>query len=140
MSLLAATLLLAGSTAVADAHHDRFDHAGGVVDVTYRATLVPHMRQVGAVSAPGRPATLHCRWQARVTVERQARHASGRSAGRRIEAPALASGSRPGWCTGQAEAIRAQVAAAGGRMRAHLVEVAARDRAVLVAELEQEQG
>ncbi len=140
MSLIIAAALLAAPQATTHLHHERFDHAGAAVEATYRGTLRTDMRQVGAVSAPGRPATLRCRWHARVAVDRYARHAAGHVAARRIEAPALLSGTRPGWCAGQRAAIHAEVAAAGERMRAHLVEVAARDRRDLIADLERIQG
>ncbi|SEL32724.1 hypothetical protein SAMN05216382_1803 [Sphingomonas palmae] len=140
MSLLFAAILLAASDAVLLTHHEQFDHAGARVEVTYRGQMRAELRQVGSVSAPGRPQTLRCRWQARVTVDRHARHRGG-VVTRRIEAPAGLSGTRPGWCAGQTKAIQAEMAAATGeRMRAHLVEVAARDRAALIAELGQMQG
>ena len=141
MSPLLAAVLLAVPGTAAFSHHERFEHAGAGVEASYRGLLRAEMRQVGSVSAPGRPATLRCRWQARVTVERHARHADGGIVTRRIEAPALLSGTRPGWCAGQAAALQAEMASAGPeRMRAHLVEVAARDRATLVAELERTRG
>lgn len=139
MSLIIA-VLLAAPQAATHLHHERFDHVGAGVEATYRGTLRTEMRQVGAVSAPGRPATLRCRWHARVTVDRHARHAAGHVVARRIEAPALLSGTRPGWCAGQRAAIHAEVAAAGERIRAHLVKVAARDRRDLIADLERIQG
>lgn len=140
MSPIIAAALLAASPAAAHLHHERFEHAGTAVEATYQGTMHTEMRQVGAVSAPGRPATLRCRWHARVAVDRYARHAAGHIAARRIEAPALLSGTRPGWCAGQRAAIHAEVAAAGERMRAHLVEVAARDRRDLIADLERIEG
>jgi len=62
MSLVIAAALLATPEAAAHLHHERFNHAGAGVEATYRGTLRTDMRQVGAVSAPGRPATLRCRW------------------------------------------------------------------------------
>lgn len=138
--LIIAAALLAAPVAAADTHTEQFNHNGGRVHVTYRGEMAPELRQVGAASAPGRPTTLQCRWQARVTVERTARAAAGHIATRRIDAPALVTGQRPGWCDAQAAAIGAEVAAASDRMRGHLVEVANRDRGVLVAELEQARG
>jgi hypothetical protein len=138
LTLIAAALLAA--PAAADTHHEQFDHGGARVHVTYHGQLTPELRQVGAASAPGGPATLRCRWQARVIVERSARADAGHVATRRIDAPVLVTGHRPGWCDTQAAAIGAEVAAASDRLRAHLVEVARRDRGVLVAELEQARG
>ncbi|WP_294192221.1 hypothetical protein [uncultured Sphingomonas sp.] len=141
MSPLFAVLLLAAPDAVVLTHHERFDHAGARVEATYRGQMHAEMRQVGSVSAPGRPSTLRCRWQARVMVDRHARHSGGSVVTRRIEAPVGLSGTRPGWCAGQTKSIRAEVAkATGERMRAHLIEVAARDRAALIVELGQIQG
>ena len=137
LTLIAAALLAAPA---ADMHHEQFDHGGARVHVTYHGQLMPELRQVGAASAPGRPATLQCRWQARVTVERSARAIAGHVATRRIDVPVLVAGHRPGWCDTQAAAIGAEVAAASDRLRVHLVEVARRDRGVLVAELEQARG
>ncbi len=63
---------------------------------------------------------------------------SGGVVTRRIEAPARLSGTRPGWCESQTKGIHADIAkATGERMRVHLVQVVARDRAALIAELGQ---
>ncbi len=140
MSIIIAAALLAAPADAALVHHERFDHAGAPVEVTYRGAVSADVRQVGTVSAPGRPATLHCRWQTRVTVERHARRGDDHVATRQIETSVPPGGTRPGWCSTQRAAIEAEVAAAGERLREHLAGVAMRDRPALIAELEQIRG
>ena len=136
MSIIIAAGLLLGSPFVDEAHQVQLDHRGQRVDVTYRHEVSVRHEQVGAAGAPGRPATLRCRWNAAIDVHREARHAAGHVVTRRISADAPVSGSRPGWCAGQRDAIARDVAAASGRVREHLMAVAARDQDAVLAELD----
>ncbi|MEH3120585.1 MAG: hypothetical protein PGN16_01195 [Sphingomonas phyllosphaerae] len=118
------------------AHRVQLDHRGQQVDVTYRSAVDVTHKQVGAVGAPGRPSALRCAWTASVDVHREARHAAGHVMARTISAEAPLTGSRPGWCATQRHAIAQDVAARSGKVRDHLLAVAARDQDALVAELD----
>lgn len=118
------------------AHRVQMDHRGQRVDVTYRSEVDVAHKQVGAVGAPGRPSALRCAWTASVDVHREARHAAGHVMARTISADAPLTGSRPGWCDTQRDAIAQDVAARSGKVRDHLLAVAARDQDALVAELD----
>lgn len=122
------------TAAAPDASHQvQLDHRGQRVDVTYRGDVGVTHRQVGA---PGRPSALRCAWQASVAVQREARHPAGHVLARTVSAEKPLTGSRPGWCSTQKDAIAQDVAARSGTMREHLLAVAARDQDSLVAELD----
>ncbi|MEH3047003.1 hypothetical protein [Sphingomonas adhaesiva] len=140
MSFIIAAGLLLGSPVASDTHQVQLDHRGQRVDVTYRHDVTVRHQQVGAAGAPGRPTTLRCRWDAAVDVHREARHAAGHVMTRRISAEAPVSGSRPGWCAGQRDAIARDVAAASDKVRDHLMAVAARDQDAVLAELDAVHG
>ncbi|KTT72843.1 hypothetical protein NS334_08340 [Sphingomonas endophytica] len=125
-----------GSPVAAEPHRVQLDHRGQRVDVTYRSDVDVTHKQVGAVGAPGRPSALRCAWTASVNVHREARHAAGHVVARTISSEAPLTGSRPGWCATQGDAIAQDVAAKSGRVRDHLLAVAARDQDALVAELD----
>ena len=114
------------------AHQVQLDHRGQRVDVTHR--------QIGAVGAPGRPSALRCAWQASVAVQREARHPAGHVLARTVSAEQPLTGSRPGWCATQKDAIARDVAARSDTVREHLLAVAARDQDALVAELDAAHG
>lgn len=118
------------------AHRVQMDHRGQQVDVTYRSAVDVTHKQIGAVGAPGRPSALRCAWNASVDVHREARHAAGHVMARTISADTALTGSRPGWCATQRDAIAQDVAARSGKVRDHLLAVAARDQDHLVAELD----
>ncbi len=128
--------LLLGTPIAAEAHRVQIDHRGQSVDVTYRSAVDVSHKQVGAVGAPGRPTALRCAWTAAVDVHREARHAAGHVMTRTISAAAPLTGSRPGWCDTQRDAIAQDVAAKSGKVRDHLLAVAERDQDALVAELD----
>ncbi|MBW6528299.1 hypothetical protein KZ813_15770 [Sphingomonas sp. RHCKR7] len=125
------------TAAAPDASHQvQLDHRGQRVDVTYRGDVGVTHRQLGAVGAPGRPSALRCAWQASIAVRREARHPAGHVLARTVSAVKPLTGSRPGWCATQRDAIARDVAARGGALREHLLAVAARDQDSLVAELD----
>lgn len=128
--------LLLGSPVADEAHRMQIDHRGQKVDVTYRSAVDVSHKQVGAVGAPGRPSALRCAWTASVDVHREARHAAGHVVARTISAETPLTGSRPGWCDTQRDAIAQEVATKSGKVREHLMAVAARDQNALVAELD----
>ena len=133
---LAAGLAIAAGPAGATEHRVRVEHRGGAVDAVYRADVAIDHRQVGAVGPGGRPSTLRCVWSAGVTVEREARHGSGRVMTRAIRRDDVAQGSRHGWCDGQRDAIAKDVAARTDRVRDAMLAAAEEDRSVLRAELD----
>ncbi len=128
--------LLLGTPIADDAHRVQLDHRGQRVDVTYRSAVDVRHKQLGAVGAPGRPSALRCAWSASVDVHREARHPAGHVMTRTISAQAPLTGSRPGWCDTQRDAIAQDVAARSGAVRDHLLAVATRDQDALVAELD----
>lgn len=128
--------LLLGTPIAEEAHRVQMDHRGQQVDVTYRSAVDVRHKQVGAVGAPGRPSALRCAWTASVDVHREARHAAGHVLTRRISADAPISGTRPGWCDAQRGAIAQEIAAKTGEVREHLLAVAERDQAAMLAELD----
>lgn len=130
--LLVAGLLLGGI----EAHRVQIDHRGDAVEAVYRGDIAVEHRQVGAATGPGRANTLRCHWSATINVQREARHPAGHILSRSIAGEAPVGGSRPGWCEGQRAAIADEVARRADRLRDHMIDVAARDREILVAELE----
>lgn len=141
MMTLFALALAAAAPAVAEpaagiAHVERVDHASGPVDARYRLDLDVRHRQVGAVSPGGRPGSLRCVWQADLVVDRTAARADGSVLRRSLRHDAMISGSRPGWCTAQREAIGREVAARSNAMQEQMIELARRDIDALRAELD----
>ncbi|MHA6719126.1 hypothetical protein ACX40Y_06695 [Sphingomonas sp. RS6] len=140
MTLLSLALI-AGAATVAEpasgiAHVERLDHASGTVDARYRLDLDISHRQIGAVAPGGRAGTLRCVWQADLIVDRTAARADGSVLRRNVRHDAMMSGSRPGWCTAQREAIRREVAARSNAMQEQMIELARRDIDALRAELD----
>lgn len=134
-----AAAALAGPGAAME-HRVRIDHASGTTDVQYRGDVDIVHRQVGAVAPGGRASTLGCRWKAKVTVTREARHASGSLMTRSIEGARAIEGTRAGWCGDQRDAIAQEVAQRVDAMRDHLLATAAEDHPVLMAEIERLHG
>ena len=127
--------LLLGSPQ-AEAHRIEIDHRGQRVEVTYQGAADVSHKQSGTVGAAGRASTLRCAWRANVSVAREARSAAGHVLARSITAEAPIVGSRPGWCSGQRDAIAQEVAARRGEVREHVLTVAERDREILALELD----
>ncbi|MFW2851297.1 hypothetical protein ACM61V_05165 [Sphingomonas sp. TX0543] len=133
--LLVAGMLLGGMEGI-EAHRVTLDHSAGAVEAVYRGAVDVAHRQLGTVAGAGRASTLRCHWSAMVRVEREARHPAGHLLSRSIASEAPLSGSRAGWCEGQRGAIVDEVARRADRLRDHVIDVAARDREVLLAELD----
>lgn len=117
-------------------HRVRIDHASGPVDAHYRSTVKVATKQVGTAAGPGKMSTLACTWRADVTVEREARNASGSVMRRSIASDGVIEGRRAGWCSTHRDSIDAEVARHGETLRGHLVEVARDDHKVLNGELD----
>ncbi len=137
-----AGLVLGGIAAAAPAaeHKVRVDHHSGAIDAHYRAGVTIAHRQVGAAGPGGRASTLRCQWSAGVTIDREARHASGTTMLRTISRDDVVEGSRPGWCDGQRRAIAEEVARRTDAVRDHMMAVAAEDHGVLRAEADRLHG
>ncbi|KQN25185.1 hypothetical protein ASE86_02695 [Sphingomonas sp. Leaf33] len=134
--LVGSAAMTAGSTDIAHRHSARIDHHRGAIDAQYSGRVGVVYKQVGAVT-PGRvPSSLRCQWQARLIVERDARHASGATMTRTMVRDRALTGSRPGWCSGAKAAIARDVAAHDAALRAHLLALAADDHDVLTAEID----
>lgn len=136
MGIFVAGLLLGIASTNPMTHDVRLDHRSGAVSARYDGHVAVTHRQVGSVSAPGRPSSLRCRWSANIVVDRSARHASGSSFNRSIRRDAVVEGVRPGWCGAQRAAIARDVASQSETMRRHMLAVHAEDRTVLLAEID----
>lgn len=132
---LMAGMLLGGMEGI-EAHRVTVDHANGAIEAVYRGAVDVRHRQVGSVAGAGRGGGLRCEWSATVNVQREARHPAGHLLSRNIAGETAASGSRAGWCEGQHAAIADEVARRADRLRGHVIDVAARNREILVAELD----
>jgi hypothetical protein len=117
-------------------HRVRIDHGAGPVEAHYRTQVNIRHKQVGTMTKPGTPSTLRCAWRADVRVMREARHGSGSVLARTHDSQTVLSGTRPGGCNTSRDSIAREVATRGEALRAHLIEVAERDRGVLHAELD----
>lgn len=136
MSSLIIAALMLGSPIVHE-HQTTLDHRGHRVAVTYRASHDIEHRQVGSVAPAGRPGGLRCAWTVRTVATREAVSGAGHVVSRTLVHDAGLTGSRAGWCDGHRETIAAEVAQrAGPTARAHLEQLAERDRATLVADLD----
>lgn len=140
VELVAGLLLGSAVPAPMLEHRVAVPHAAGQIDARYRGQLVVSHRQVGSVSAPGRPSTLRCRWEASLAVERQGLHASGSAVMRSLRRDGVAKGSRPGWCETSRAAIEQEVAARSEDWQRHMLALAEEDRADLLAEIERLDG
>lgn len=141
--VLSAALLLGLAPAATGAqvdHTTRVDHHSGPVTAQYRGQVDIHHKQVGIVAPGGRASTLRCDWSARLTVDRKATAASGRTMHRTfVSEPAIA-GSRIGWCSTHREAISREVAARANDFDRSLQAVALEDHDMLRAELDRVHG
>lgn len=139
--LLVAGLMLGSSTpSLGLEHRIELPHASGTVAAHYRGDVIVRERQIGAAGAPGRPSTLRCQWEASLTVERQAHHASGSAVMRSLRRDAVAKGSRTGWCGASRDAIDQEVAARADEWQRHMVAMAEADRTDLLAEIDRLHG
>jgi hypothetical protein len=136
MSYLALALSAALSTAGPAAHEVSIDHRDAVYQVTYRPQVETRMKTVG-LSAGTRPSSERCRWTMAVQVERQIRR-QGQPAGidRLLPDAHLIRGERAGSCAHGRDAIAAEQVARTEQLRAHVAQVAAADRATVLADID----
>lgn len=131
-------LIAAAAAGAAHSHSVTLDHAGAPVALRYQATTSIAHRQIGAAGVPGRPSSQRCLWTATVAVDRSAERGGVTvpALSRRVSAAERLEGSRPGSCTQARKAVAREVADRAAPIRDHLIEVAERDRAAVLAELE----
>jgi len=135
---LAGAVLAASVAAPAFAleHDVVIDHAAGPIAAGYRGTVTIDTKQIGSVGAAGRPSSLRCQWSASLNVERVAKVGSALSSRRTLSSADVTSGSMPGWCPTNPEAIDKLVDARDARLRAAMLALVEQDHAALVAEAE----
>jgi len=121
------------AAAVAATHSVQLDHAGAAVAAHYSARTEIETRTIGA-HTPNRVDGRRCQWTATVIVERRLGQAP--ASARTLSTDRRISGSEAGACTPMSEAAARQVAGRADAIRAHLLAVAERDRAPLLAELD----
>lgn len=120
--------------AAAATHNVRIHHAGSPVDALYTARADVETRTIGA-AMPNRTDMRRCLWTATLIVERQL--GGNPATPRLISRDRHLSGSRSGACSdGMARSIEQEVASRKDMIHAHLMAVAQRDHAPLLAELD----
>lgn len=138
--MMIATVLatLSAATAAGNTHMTTIEHGGAPLTVAYQADLDISHRQIGGLAPPGRQSSLRCLWTADVAVDRQVRRDGVvvPALSRRVSTREHLTGSRPGSCEQARAGIAREVAARGRTVRDHLAEVAERDRAAILAEIE----
>jgi len=125
------SLVLATIAATMMSHSISIEHRGAPVEAIYSAQTNIRTKTIGA-HTPNRMDTRRCRWTATVTVER--RLANGPALARILPGEHELSGSLPGECA--PDRVDREVARRDDGIRAHLVAMADRDRAPLLAELD----
>lgn len=133
--------LVAVSAAGDPSHHHRttIDHRGTALAVEYRAAIKLGTRQIG-MAPPTRMSVVRCTWTARVSVERHMAGNGNPLPIRLVSNELELEGSQPGTCAGAKKAIDRAVAQRGEEIRGHVLAMAERDRASLLAELEAASG
>lgn len=128
------SLTLIALAAAAATHHVQIHHAGSPVDAVYTARADIQTRTIGA-TVPNRTDMRRCLWTATVIVERQL--GGNPATPRVISNDKELSGSRAGACSeGKTRSIEQEVAGRKDVIHSHLMAVAQRDHAPLLAELD----
>ncbi|WP_181443443.1 hypothetical protein [Porphyrobacter sp. YT40] len=135
--VLAGLLGAACAMPAAALEHDVvIDHADGPIAADYKGSVTIETKQVGTVGVAGRPSTLRCRWTATLNVERVAQVGETLRSQRTLTSDDVASGSRPGWCESNAEAIDRLVDSRRDSFRAAMLALVDQDRSAILAEAE----
>lgn len=124
---------LVAMAAAAATHSVQIDHAGTAVKATYSARVDISAKTIGA-KTPNRMDMQRCQWTATVIVDRSLDH--GPALARTVSDDKRFSGSEHGACTPDRKSGERNLAQHEAAIRDHLVSVAERDRATLVAELD----
>lgn len=126
--------LAAASPALALQHEVVIDHAAGPIAADYRGSVTIETRQVGTAGAAGRPSTLSCQWTATLNVERVAKVGNVLNSRRTLTSDDVATGSKPGWCPSNPDALDKLVDARSDKVQGALLALVDKDRAALLAE------
>lgn len=126
-------VLAAAAAAPAATHSVQIDHGGTPVQATYSARAEFRTKTVGA-KTPNRMDAQRCQWTATIVVDRALSH--GPALTRTVSSDKEFSGSEHGACTANRKAGERNIAQHEGKIRDHLITVAERDRAPLLAELD----
>ncbi len=124
---------LVAMAAAAATHSVQIDHGGTPVRATYSARVDITTKTVGA-KTPNRIDMQRCQWTATVIVDRALDH--GPALARTVSSDKRFSGSEHGACTPGRQSGERNLAQHESAIREHLMTVAERDRAPLVAELD----
>ncbi len=124
---------LVAMAAAAATHSVQIDHGGTPVRATYSARVDISTKTVGA-KTPNRIDMQRCQWTATVIVDRALDH--GPALARTVSSDKRFSGSEHGACTPGRQSGERNLAQHESAIREHLMTVAERDRAPLVAELD----
>ncbi len=125
-----------GTPALALEHEVTIEHAAGPIAADYKGSVTVETTQVGTAGVAGRPSTLACRWTATLNVERVATVGESLQSRRTLTSDSVASGSRPGWCNTNAEAIDRLVDSRRATFRETMLAMIEQDRGVILAEAE----
>ncbi len=124
------------SPALALEHEVVIDHEGGAIAADYKGSVTLETRQVGTAGVAGRPSTLRCNWTASLNVERVAQVGESLRSQRLLTSANVASGSRPGWCETNANAIDRLVDSRKETFRTAMLALVEQDRGTILAEAE----
>ena len=127
------SLTLIAMAATAATHSVQIDHGGKAMQATYSARTEIETRTVGA-KAPTRMSMQRCQWTATIIVDRAL--SNGPALARTVSNDKRFSGSQHGACTPGGQAGAPTLAQKESDIRQHLIAVAEKDRAPLLAELD----
>ncbi|WP_375195536.1 hypothetical protein [Sphingobium sp.] len=127
------SLTLIAMAAAAATHTVQIDHGGSPVQATYTARTEIRTKTVGA-KAPNRMDMQRCQWTATIVIDRALSH--GPALTRTVSSDKQFSGSEHGACTPGRQSGERNMAQHEDKIRDHLIAVAKKDRAPLLAELD----
>lgn len=128
------------SPALALEHEVVIEHAAGPIAADYQGSVTVQTKQVGTAGVAGRPSTLRCDWTASLNVERVAKVGETLQSRRSMTRDDVASGSRPGWCETNSQAIDKLVDSRRETIRTAMLALVEQDRSTILAEAESVQG
>lgn len=127
------SLTLIALAATAATHSVQIDHRGTPVQATYTARTEIQAKTVGA-KAPTRMSMQRCQWTATIIVDRALNN--GPALARTVSNDKRFSGSEHGACMPGHQAAERTLARNEADIREHLIAVAEKDHAPLLAELD----
>lgn len=124
---------LMAMAAAAATHSVQIDHGGTPVQANYTARTEIRTKTVGA-KTPNRMDMQRCHWTATIVVDRALNHTPALA--RTVSSSKTISGSEHGACSRHRNIAQRHLAQHEPAIRDHLTQVAERDRAPLLAELD----